>query len=152
MGKLFITDQALCICKFGAAPGKLKVSRQNTVFINANKKIATSLELGDCFYPPGFTVCNFSYPSRPCKAIVTQWSGLFEKLRIAGGGYPLLPDSKAVCTISGSPCIEITFEGQVEMPGAPQAKNATSEHGNDLNPAGDSSSVNEMSEDILIIS
>jgi len=143
MGKLFITDQAQCMCKFGSSPGKLKVGSHELMFINANKKIATSMDLNECFYPPGFGSCNFSYPSRPCKVMVTKWSDLYEKMRVKGNAYPLLPESKATCQVAGKECIEITDEGQIEILGASHTKNATAEHQADLDPTGEPMALGE---------
>lgn len=144
MGKLFIADQALCMCKFGTAPGKLKVSSQKRMFINANKKIATSMELNNCFYPPGFLMCNFSYPPQPCKVMVIRWSNLFTKMRVNGNAYPLMPDSKAVCALCGMECIEIVNEGQIEILGPSHTKNATAEHQADLDPVGEPMALGEQ--------
>ena len=53
MGKKFIADGAPCMCKFGSAPGRLKVVSHQLIRINhSDKKIATSAELGNPFYPP----------------------------------------------------------------------------------------------------
>lgn len=143
MGKLFITDQAQCKCKFGTAPGKLRVNSQELMFINANKKIATSMDLKDCFYPPGFVTCKFSYPSRPCKVMVTQWTNLYEKMRLKGNAFPLMPDSKAICAVAGTECIEIIDEGQIEILGVSHAQNATAEHQGDLDPTGEPMALGE---------
>lgn len=149
MGKLFIVDQAECICKYGTAPAKLKVSSHGLMFINANKKIATSMDLENCFYPPAFATCKYSSPSRPCKVMVTKWSNLYEKLRVAGNAYPLMPDSKATCAVAGKECIEIAKEGQIEILGKSQTKNTT-EHQADLDPMGDPMALGDEQKIIVI--
>lgn len=150
MDKLFIADQALCMCQFGTAPGKLKVSSQNKMFINMNKKIATSMELNNCFYPPAFVMCNFSYPPQPCKVMVTQWTNLYQKMRLNGNAYPLMRNSKAFCSLSGIDCIKIMNEGQIEIVGQSHTKNATAEHQGDLDPMGEPAALSEQ-ENISII-
>lgn len=144
MSKLFIADQAQCVCKFGTAPAMLKVSSQEKMFINANKKIATSMDLNNCFYPPGFVMCSFSYPPQPCKVMVTQWSNLYTRMRLNGNAYPLMPNSKATCAICGTECIEIMNEGQIEILGPSHTKNATAEHQGDLDPTGESAALGEQ--------
>lgn len=137
MGKLFITDKAKCMCKFGTAPGLLKVVGHELLYINKNRKMATSKDLKECFYPPGFATCKYSYPPRPCKVMVVKWTNPYKKMRVNRDAYPLMPDSKAVCAVAGSECIEIINEGQVEILGAAHANNATAEHQGDLDPMGD---------------
>lgn len=149
MGKLFICDQAQCMCKFGTAPGRLKVNSQELMFINANKKIATSMDMNDCFYPPGFSICKYSFPPRPCKVMVVQWTNFFKKMRLKGNGFPLMPDSKAVCAIAGVECIKIVNEGQIEILGESHAKNATAEHQGDLDPMGEPIALGE--EEIITV-
>jgi hypothetical protein len=138
MKKYFITDGAPCICKFGTAPGMLKVNSHRLMVINhADKKIATSQELQNTFYPPAFGSCTFYSPFiRPCSPVVIQWSDFYKKMRIQGNAYPLMPESKATCAVCGAPCIDITFHGQIEIPGPLHIKNATTEHQTDLDPAG----------------
>jgi hypothetical protein len=58
-------------------------------------------------------------------------------MRLPGKAYPLMPDSKATCALSGVECIDITFHGQIEIPGPLHLKNATAEHSQELDPAGD---------------
>jgi hypothetical protein len=138
MGKHFIIDTALCMCKFGTAPGRLKVNSHKLMVLNhGDKKIATSLELQNAFYPPGFGTCTCNSPfTRPCVPSIIQWSNVYKRMRLPGNAYPLMPDSKAACAICGAECIDITFHGQMELLGALHIKNATAEHQSDLDPAG----------------
>jgi hypothetical protein len=147
MGKHYIIDGAICACKFGTAPGMLKVNSQQKVVLNANKKMATSKELQNTFYPPAFGTCKFSYPSKPCAPAITQWLSVYQSMRLPGGAFPLMPDSKGICVVSGSPCVEFTKDGQIEIPGASHAKNATAEHQSDLDPVGSPMGLSEENED-----
>jgi len=147
MGKHYIIDGAMCSCKFGAAPGMLKVSSHQKVVLNANKKMATSKELQNTFYPPAFGVCNFGYPSKPCAPAITQWLNVYQSMRLPRGAFPLMPDSKGICAVSGAPCVEITNHGQIEIPGASHVKNASAEHQTDLDPSGNPMGLSEENED-----
>jgi hypothetical protein len=57
-----------------------------------------------------------------------------------------MPDSKGICAVSGIPCVEITADGQVEIPGVSHAKNATVEHQSDLDTAGNHLGLSETNE------
>ena len=129
MKKEFIIDGAPCMCKFGSAPGLLKViSHQIMVVNHSNKKIATSMELGAPFYPPMFGVCKSTWPPRPCSPAVVKWDDVYKGMRVNLLSNPLLPKSKATCSAGGSQCIEIIKHGQIELPGLLHLKNATAEH------------------------
>jgi len=138
MGKQFIIDTAVCMCKFGTSPGMLKVNSHNLVILNHNnRKIATSRELMNTFYPPGFGTCKSSSPyTKPCVPNIINWSNVYKGMRVQRNSYPLMPDSKATCAISGVECIDIMFHGQIEIPGPLHIKNATGEHQQELDPAG----------------
>ena len=136
MKKNFIIDTAVCMCKFGTVPGRLKVSSHKLVVLNhGSKKIATSRDLQNTFYPPGFGACNFGQ-TRPCSPMVTQWLNVYKGMRLPGKAYPLMPDSKATCAVSNVSCIDIIFHGQIAVPGPLHIKNATAEHQSDLDPVG----------------
>jgi hypothetical protein len=139
MGKNFIIDTAVCICKFGTAPGRLKVSSHRLATLNhGDKKMATSNELQNTFYPPAFGTCTYNSPyTRPCAPAIVKWSNVYKGMRLPGNAYPLMPDSKATCAMSGIECIDITFHGQLEIPGPLHVKNATAEHQTELDPAGE---------------
>jgi hypothetical protein len=144
--KYYIVEGAQCTCKFGSAPGILLVNSQQKILLNANKKVATSNELQNTFQPPGFGTCKFSYPSRPCAPVITQWMNVYQSMRLPGGAFPLMPDSKGTCAVCGSPCVEISDHGQVEIAGDSHVKNATAEHQTDLDTAGSTSGLPESDE------
>ena len=84
MGKEYIVQSAICMCKFGAAPGILKVSDNKGVSMNG-KLTATTMTLGNVFNPPGFGVCNISPVSpKPCAPAITQWTGFYDGITIQG--------------------------------------------------------------------
>jgi len=137
MGKEFIVDGAPCKCKYGALPGKLKVSDQSFFVINGNKLSGTTTMLGNVLYPPFFATCKVipAYP-KPCMPAITKWSGQFGGMKTSAGGYPLTEESKGTCSSGCPDCIEFTATGQIPVPGAPQAAQATAEHQGELDPTG----------------
>ena len=148
MGKKFIADGAPCMCKFGSAPGRLKVVSHQLIRINhSDKKIATSTELGNPFYPPAFGVCKASWPSRPCVPAIVKWDHVYDHMRINRCSHPLLPESKGTCAACGTPCIDILDHGQIEELGRLQLRNASMEHQHDLNPVGE---IKEEKYDITV--
>lgn len=148
MGKLFITDGAKCICKYGTAQGLLKVNSQRFVMINAFKQIATTQELENTFYAPAFGSCTYNSPYiKACNPSVVKWSTWYKGMRLSGNAYPLLPESKATCAVAGTECIEIVDEGQIDQSGSDD--NNTAEHQCDLDPMGDPKGLNKE-EPVLI--
>lgn len=135
-GKEFIVDGAPCMCKYGAAPGKLKVTNQQFFNINGNKLGSTTLAVGNVFYPPGFGMCKVNpMMPKPCMPSVTEWKGQFDKISVMGG-YLLTDKSKGTCG-SGSPdCIEFMQTGQIAVPGMKQMQQATAEHQGELDAMG----------------
>jgi hypothetical protein len=118
--KHFVCQGAVCECNFGTAPDKLKVLTQSKRYINdeegTTKLMATHKDTGLTFEKNTFGQCKLQPTSsgfKPCIPALTQWQGFYEKVKLEdNGGNPLLEDSMGVCTISGSPCIKISFHGQ----------------------------------------
>lgn len=80
---------------------------------------------------------NAAHPWRlkPCQAIVTEWSGYYEKEKYSPpDGYILLEDSKATCPIGGKDCIKIIKTGQIGEPTKRNFENADSELQSHVNP------------------
>ncbi|NDV64656.1 PAAR-like protein [Bacteroides sp. 224] len=151
MGKEFIVDGAFCMCKFGTAPARLKVSNHQLAYMNGDKPTATTLSLGNTFYPPGFAVCRVSpLTPKPCTPAIIQWSNAYKKLEISVGGYALTDKSKGTCA-SGCPnCISITMTGQLDLPGIGQMENATSILQNEMDPLGESVALTDHQVDTLL--
>lgn len=147
MGKEYIVQGAMCMCKFGAAPGILKVTDNKGVYMNG-KLTATTMTLGNVFNPPGFGVCKINplFP-KPCAPAVTQWMGFYDGLTINGSSNPLTDSSQGTCA-SGCPnCITFQMTGQIPVPGLPQMKQAAAAHQNDINPMGCPEALDENAED-----
>jgi len=117
MGKKYrVCQGATCLCQFGTTADKLKVNTQDKHFINdrgtASKLAATHQDIGATFEKNSFGSCS-KLNNNPCQAIVTGWSGYYEKITIESNkGKSLLEDSKATCPIGGKDCISIIKHGQ----------------------------------------
>ncbi|MCV6630232.1 MAG: DUF4280 domain-containing protein, partial [Flavobacteriaceae bacterium] len=112
--KHFVCSGALCSCKFGKTPDKLLSETQDKHFINdadGNKKyIVTHKELQQPLEKKTFGSCSFSFPSRPCKPEIQEWQDYYNNIQYAcNSGSPLLENSKAICAVAGSACIQIDF-------------------------------------------
>ncbi|AZA93211.1 Predicted chitinase [Chryseobacterium nakagawai] len=133
-----VVQGALCQCKFGSAPDKLKVLTQTKYYVNDNagssKLAATHKDIGATFEKNTFGSCS-KKNNTPCSAVVTQWSGYYEKeLYDPPGGYILLQDSKATCPIGGTDCISIIKSGQMGEPTKKNLQNSDSELQSHVNP------------------
>ena len=137
-GKEFIVDGAICTCKFGTTPARLKVTNQQSACMNTDKLTATTLSLGSTFYPPNFTLCRSTYPPRPCTPAVTQWTGAYMKLEIENGGYALTDKSKGTCAAGCPMCIDIMQTGQFQLAGVGQLLSASAAFQNEMDPLGES--------------
>jgi Domain of unknown function (DUF4280) len=142
--KHLVCHGAVCECNFGAAPDKLVVKSHKKEFINdkggSKKMIATTKDIGATFKKNTFGPCKkqpIPGGHKPCQAVVTEWSGFYEKVTLENKGKILLEDSKATCPIGGKDCIKITFHGQVAAPEPSNAKNENKEVMEALNPAVD---------------
>jgi hypothetical protein len=67
-------------------------------------------------------------------AVITKWSGVYEKVILSNKGKILLEDSKATCPIGGPDCISITKHGQKTEGSSQNSKNANGEVHSQLNP------------------
>jgi len=142
MGKKFVVENAMCMCKFGTTPGFLKIIDQKFAYVNGKKLVATTMNLGNVFQPPGFTVCNAGY-SKPCTPAIVKWSGAFEKVKINRIASILTEKSKGTCAAGSPDCIEFTTAGQITLPGVMQMKEATNVFQGDMDPIGESLALNE---------
>lgn len=114
--KHFVCQGAICKCKYGTAPDKLKVLTHTKEYINdpkGEKKLtASTKDINATFEKNTFGSCG-KQNNKPCQAIVTEWKGFYEMHTLTHGGKVLLEDSKATCPVGGPDCIEIIFHGQV---------------------------------------
>lgn len=137
--KHLVCEGAMCMCKFGAAPDKLKVLSHKKEYINdpdgSEKLLATTMEIGTTLEKNTFGACK-KQKNNPCVAAITEWKGFYTEVTLSNGGNPLLEDCKATCPIGGAGCIEITFHGQVAEMGPQNDENADDEVMAQLYPFG----------------
>jgi len=127
--KHLVCQGALCKCKFGSTPDKLKVLTQSKRYINdkdgSEKLMATHKDIGKTFEKNTFGSCA-KMNNNPCQVVVTEWSGFYEKITLEDNkGKALLEDSKATCPIGSKDCITIIKHGQIAEPSAKNVKNAS---------------------------
>ena len=107
---------------------KYSINRKN-IYINHHapdlvlEKMAE--KAGSIFFPLEVeTLPN----GNPCQALVTEWSGYYEKITLEDNkGKALLEDSKAICHIGGKDCITIIDHGQTSEVSSQNMKNADPE-------------------------
>ncbi|MDC8106043.1 MULTISPECIES: DUF4280 domain-containing protein [Chryseobacterium] len=133
-----VVQGALCQCQFGTTPDTLKVLTQQKFFINdlngSSKLAATHKDIGSTFEKNSFGSCKKKL-NTPCVAVVTEWSGYYEKEKYSPpDGYVLLEDSKATCPIGGKDCISIIKTGQIGEPSKSNIKKADEELQSHVNP------------------
>lgn len=129
--KHLVCQGAICSCKFGSVPDKLKVLTQSKRYINdkdgSQKLMATHMDIGKTFEKNLFGSCA-KLNNAPCQVVVTQWSGFYEKITLQdNSGKALLEDSKATCPIGSPDCITIINHGQIMEASAQNVENAEKE-------------------------
>jgi hypothetical protein len=135
--KHFVVQGAQCSCQFGASPDQLEVAANDREYINdgdgSSKPIASTKDIGQPFSSKTFGKCSITRSS--CSPAVTQWQGFYQQVTLTNGGKILTEESKAVCSVSGSPCISINFHGQTAAVSSAHFNNVEVETMALLNPA-----------------
>lgn len=142
--KHLVIHGATCECKFSESPqtDELQVRTQKKHFINdkdgSKNYIATNKDIGQTLKKNTFGKCKLQPTNsgyKPCQAVITQWSGFYDKVTYeVNGGNPLLEDSKATCPIGGPDCISIKNHGQKGEGNKQQAKAGDNVTQNQANP------------------
>ena len=89
--------------------------------------MATHKDIGKTFEKNTFGSCA-KLNNNPCQAVVTEWSGYYEKITLEDNkGKALLEDSKATCPIGSKDCITIIKHGQIAEVSSQNIKNADKE-------------------------
>lgn len=142
--KHFVVQGAVCKCKFSedtSKTDKIKVKSHKKHFGNdkdgSEKLIATTKEIGQTLEKNTFGKCKKQPAGNsflPCQAVITKWSGFYEKVTLSNQGKILLENSKATCPMGAPDCIEITDHGQTAEPGEQNFKNAEPMVHNLVNP------------------
>lgn len=138
--KHIVVQGAMCKCQFGQAPDMLKVLSHQKEYANdknASKKlIVTTKEIGGATFEKNtFGNCTKNGgPPPPCKIMITEWQNFYDKVQLSNGGYMILEDSKAICAVAGTPCIEITDHGQRTEASKQNFKNSDKDVQQQINP------------------
>lgn len=142
-GKHIVVQGAALQCNYSVEPKKdiLKVKSQCKHFANdkdAEKKlVATTKEIGQTLEKNTFGKCKKQPTGNdylPCQAVITEWTGFYEKITLSNQGKILLEDSKATCPIGGKDCIKIINHGQKVEPSTSNVMNARVMLLNQINP------------------
>lgn len=148
--KHIVVQGAMCKCQFGQIPDNIKVLSHKKEYANdknASKKlIVTTKEIGGMTLEKNtFGNCTkMGSPPPPCKPMITEWKGFYKDVVLSNGGNIIVEDSKAVCAIAGTPCIEILDHGQKTEASKQNFKNADKDVQQQINPLVNS---DEMSSD-----
>lgn len=138
--KHIVVQGAMCKCQFGQAPDKIKVLSHKKEYANdkdASKKlIVTTKEIGGATLEKNtFGNCTkMGNPPPPCKPMITEWKDFYKEATLSNSGNIILEDSKAVCAIAGTPCIEIIDHGQRAEACQQNFKNANKDVHQQINP------------------
>jgi hypothetical protein len=141
--KHIVVDSAIVKCKFSVEPklDKLKVKSQTKHYANdkdgSKKLIATDKDIGQTLEKNTFGKCKKQPAGNdylPCQAVITKWSGFYEKMTLSNKGKILLEDSKGTCPMGGPDCIEITKHGQKAEPSEQNFMNTNPDVHNLINP------------------
>ncbi|AZA84856.1 DUF4280 domain-containing protein [Chryseobacterium lactis] len=138
--KHIVVQGAMCKCQFGQAPDKLKVLTHQKEYANdkdASKKlIVTTKEIGGATFEKNtFGNCTKNGgPPPPCKIMVTEWTDFYDKVQLSNGGFIIVENSKAICAVAGTPCIEIIDHGQRAEASQQNFKNANPDVQQQINP------------------
>ena len=152
--KHIVVQGATVKCKFSVEPklDKLKVKTQSKHYANdkdaADKLIATDNDIGQTLEKNTFGKCkmqpNGSGDFLPCQAVITKWSGFYEKVTLSNQGKILLEDSKGTCPIGGPDCILIDNHGQKAEVSEQNVKKANPQVNSQINPLVDVTELYEI--------
>ncbi|MFK7000692.1 DUF4280 domain-containing protein [Flavobacterium oreochromis] len=138
--KHVVVQGAVCKCQFGQTTDKIKVLSHQKEYANdkdgTKKLIVSTKEIGDATLEKNtFGNCpKMGNPPPPCKPVITEWKDFYKKVTLSNGGNIILENSKAVCAIAGSPCIEIIDHGQRTEASQQNFKNANKDVIRQINP------------------
>ncbi|AQX10179.1 DUF4280 domain-containing protein [Elizabethkingia ursingii] len=138
--KHIVVQGAMCKCQFGQVPDKIKVLSHKKEYANdknASKKlIVTTREIGAATLENNtFGNCpKMGNPPPLCKPMITEWKDFYKEVQLSNGGNIIMEDSKAVCAIAGTACIEIIDHGQRTEACKQNFKNADKDVHQQINP------------------
>jgi hypothetical protein len=138
--KHIVVQGAMCKCQFGQIPDKIKVLSHTKEYANdkeaSRKLIVTTKEIGGATLEKNtFGNCpKMGNPPPPCKPMITEWQDFYEGVILSNGGNIILEDSKAVCAIAGTACIDIIDHGQRAEASQQNFENADKDVQQQINP------------------
>lgn len=138
--KHIVVQGAMCKCQFGQIPDKIKVLSHTKEYANdkeaSRKLIVTTKEIGGATLEKNtFGNCpKMGNPPPPCKPMITEWQDFYEGVILSNGGNIILEDSKAVCSIAGTACIDIIDHGQRAEASQQNFENADKDVQQQINP------------------
>lgn len=120
--KYLVVQGALCKCSYGTAPDKLKVLSHQKEYANdssgSKKLLASTKDIGPATFEANMFGTCAKMNNNPCKAVVQEWKGYYDKITLTHKGKVLTEDSKAICPVGGNACIEVVWHGQTVAAGA----------------------------------
>lgn len=139
--EFLVCQGAMCQCKQGFTPDKLKVLSQQKYYINdsggSDKLVGNTMDLGLPFEAGTFGQCKLQ-PSGssylPCVPNIIEWKGFYDKVELGNGGKILTEKSKGICAIAGNPVVEFITNGQIGTPQASSFEDQDENVQNQLNP------------------
>lgn len=136
-----VCDGALCQCKNGFTPDKLKVLSMPNEFVNdekgTKKLVASTMDIGIPLEKGTFGQCKLQPSSSgylPCIPSITSWQDFYDKVTLSNNGQVLVEGSKGICAIAGSPCVEFMMHGQQPSVSATEANETDETIQSQLNP------------------
>lgn len=144
--KHLVVQGAVCQCKFGTTPDKLKVNTHTQEYVNdkdgVKKPVASTKDIGTTFEKNNFGSCS-KKNNNPCTVNITEWKGFYDHTVLTNGGKILLEDSSGTCAVGGPESVKFINHGQIAQVGQQNFNNAQPEVMQSLNPAVDSKQVTE---------
>ena len=154
--KHIVVQGATCQCQFSVEPKTdvLKVKTQSKHYANdkegAEKLVATDKDIGQTLEKNTFGKCKMQPTGNgdflPCQAVITKWTGFYEKITLSNKGKILTEDSKATCPIGGPDCITIDKHGQKNEGSKQESRKSNDEKVTAVNPLADNKKFKEDDE------
>ncbi|MFC5048285.1 DUF4280 domain-containing protein [Aquimarina hainanensis] len=136
-----VCNGAICQCKNGFTPDTLKVISTPNEYVNdpdgTEKLIASTMDLGIPLEKGTFGQCKLQPTSGgylPCVPSITAWQDFYDKVTLSNEGQVLVKDSKGICAIAGTPCVEFIMHGQQPSVSATEVQQANETMQSQLNP------------------
>ncbi len=143
-----VCNGALCMCKNGFTPDKLKVLSAPNTYVNdadgAEKLVASTMDIGMPLEKGTFGQCKLQPTTGgylPCVPSIVSWKDFYENVTLSNNGKALVEGSKGVCAIAGAPCVEFVMHGQQPSASASEAQETNPTVQNQLNPLVDPTQI-----------